>query len=228
MLVKFGALIAEGRGKISGNVFSKNTYGSIVRNKVTPINPASTYQQNIRSNMTAIAQGWRGLTDAARAAFNALATQVSRTNIFGDAVKLTGFNLFGRLCREINEVAGTQLTAAPAIPTMSAVTSLTLTGAAGSAALSLAYVPTPVPTGFSMVIQATPQMSAGISYVESSFRTIAVAAAAAATPYNLLSVYVARFGTLVAANRVFVRCKLVHKASGFSSVWYKTSAVIAA
>lgn len=228
MKVKFGAIVTEARGKIGGHVFTRNTYANVMRTKVSPIQPRSSSQQVVKSSMTTAAQAWRGLADAARASFESLAQSVTRTNIFGDQSRLGGFALFVRLTREIFEVAGTPLTTAPAMPTMSSVTSLTLTVTGGTPLFSLAHAPTPIPAGFSMVIQATPQMSQGIMYAQSKFRTLAVVPAAGATPYVGTATYPAKFGTLVATNRIFVRAKLVHKLTGFSSGWFQTSAIVGA
>jgi len=228
MLVKFGSIITDGRGSIGGHTLSRNTYGPIMRTKVTPVNRATTAQQNVRSSLTAIAQMWRGLTDAQRAAWASLAQEVSRTNVFGDSVKLTAFNLFTRLNRNIAAVNGTLITAAPAIPTMSALTAISVTAAAGTPAVSVVFAPTPVPTGFDLLLRATPLVSAGISFVKSEFRQLAVVAAAGASPSNQLSNYNNLFGTLIAGKRLFVTGRLVHIASGFSSVDLQATCIVSA
>jgi hypothetical protein len=228
MLIKFGGIISEGRGKQGGVVYSRNTYGAYIRTKVSPTNPSTTAQQAVRAGLTSISQAWRGLSDTARAGFESLAREVSRTNIFGDNVAYTGFNLFGRLGRNIQVISGTPLTAAPAIPTMSAVTSLTLTAKVAAGLVSLAYTPDPVPTGFDMVIQATPQVSQGINFVKSEYRQLAVVAAAASSPYVGTTAYAAKFGVPVLGKRIFMRAKLVHIASGFESLWLQTSTIVVA
>lgn len=228
MLVKFGSIVTDGRGSVGGHTLSRNTYGAIMRTKVTPVNRATTAQQNVRSSFTAIAQMWRGLTDAQRAAWASLAQEVSRTNIFGDSVSLTAFNLFVRLNRNIAAISGTLISAAPALPTMSALTTLSVTATAGTPSLSVVFAPTPVPTGFKMVIQATPQVSAGISFVKSEFRQMTVVNAAGTSPQDCLSAYNTLFGTLVAAKRIFVQAKLTHIASGFDSVALQATAIVGA
>lgn len=44
--IKFGMMMTDARGKLGGQVFSKNRSGSYVRTKVTPVNPQTTTQQN--------------------------------------------------------------------------------------------------------------------------------------------------------------------------------------
>lgn len=228
MLVKNGAIVVAQSGSLGGTTFSRNTYGSIARTKVTPVNRSTTLQQNVRSNFTACAQAWRGLTDAQRAAWAALATQVSRTNIFGDSVQLTAFNLFVRLNRNCNAIGATALTNAPTLPTMSAISLLTVTAAAGTPALSAVFGPDPVPTGFKMIMSATPGMSAGISFVKSEFRQLVAVAAGGTSPENLLTLYNAKYGALVAGQRIFVKAKLVHILSGLDSVSLQATCIVAA
>ena len=226
-LIKFGIVVAEARGKLNGGVFSKSAAGNVLRTKVTPVNPASTAQQAVRSGLTALAQAWRGLTVAQRAGFKALATQVSTSNIFGDNVTFSGMAMYSRINRHRQAITQTLLTDAPALPTLSAVTSLSVTATAGTPTLSVVYAPT-VPTGHSMIVRATPQMSAGRSFVKGKFVQLAVVAAAAASPYNALAAYNTRFGTLVAGNKITVSVHLVHIASGFATLPLNASVTVGA
>ncbi len=73
-------------------------------------------------------------------------------------------------------------------------------------ALSAAYTATPAAALTKIVIEATHQVSAGVSFVNPSwFRQIHVSAAAAASPANILSGYNAKFGTLIAGKKIFFR-----------------------
>ena len=228
MLIKFGAIVTDARGKIGGHVMSKNTYGAYMRTKVTPVNRGTTLQQNVRSSLTTIAQLWRTISDTARAGWESLASEVSRTNIFGDNVKLTGFNLFVRLNRELNNIGVANISNAPAIPTVPGVTSLTLTAKVAAGLVSLAYLPTPVPAGTALVVAFTPQVSGGISFVKSEFRKLSAIAAAQASPYVATSDYANRFGAPILNKRIFSQAKLVDIATGFSSVWTQCSTLVVA
>ena len=93
-------IAADIRGHAGGTVFSKNTFGNYIRNKVTPVNPNTVAQALVRSRFTSISQDWKGLTEAQRQAWNQGAINFQNTDIFGNSVPLTGFNLFtpgGRL-----------------------------------------------------------------------------------------------------------------------------------
>jgi hypothetical protein len=226
--IKMGIVVSEARGKLNGGVFSRGASGAILRTKVTPINPASNAQQLVRSGLSSIAQAWRGLTDIQRAAWRAFAANVSSTNIFGDNVLLSGLAVFGRVNRNRQTIAQAILPDAPAMAAISQLLTLTLTGAAGTPALAAAFTATPVPAGHTLVIRATPQMSAGRSATKGKFVQLQTVAAAAASPANLLAAYNARFGTLVAGNKVTVTAHYIHIASGLASIPLKSTAIIAA
>ena len=97
MKIKFGAIVVDGRGKIGGHVASKNRGGAYLRTKVTPTNPQTTFQSAVRNRLTAFSQGWRGLTQAQRDAWNAAVSNFSKTDVFGDIKQPTGLNLYVKL-----------------------------------------------------------------------------------------------------------------------------------
>lgn len=79
-----------------------------------------------------------------------------------------------------------------------------------------------VPAGHSLIVEATPQLSQGKSFVKSEFRVIEVVAAATAFPYLAGASYIAKFGAPVAGQKVFCRVKTINnttgEASGYSSI----------
>jgi uncharacterized membrane protein len=87
---KLGALVQDARGKLSGNVFSRNRGGSYVRQFVTPLNPGSTRQSAVRAAFTAASQAWRNLTPAERASWSTWAANHPVTDVFGDSLILAG------------------------------------------------------------------------------------------------------------------------------------------
>jgi hypothetical protein len=93
-------------------------------------------------------------------------------------------------------------------------------------ALSVAYLATPLPAGAKLLIFATPQLSAGVSRpAKRSYRLIAVTAAAAASPANILTAYTAKFGALVSGRKIFIR-GIVISSDGFASNAFEQSQVI--
>lgn len=227
-LVKYTAAVSEIRGKLNGNVFSRNTYGSYLRNKVTPINPQTADQIAVRSRITSASQAWAALTDGSRASFEGLAKQVSRKNIFGDEVKLTGFNLFMRLNANTLKAGGTLLTVAPADLSVTPLTAFTIGTLDAGPDFTITFAPTPVPAGTVLIVEATPPISAGISFVKPLYRTITVLAAATATGADVATPYQAKFGDIILGKKIFVRGRFVVVATGAESAVLSDSAIVAA
>lgn len=82
--IKWGAIVVDGRGKLGGHVFTKTKSGATMRTKVTPVNPQTAAQASARSRLGGNSQAWAGLTEDQRSSWNALASETSKTNIFGD------------------------------------------------------------------------------------------------------------------------------------------------
>ena len=139
MKLKFGAIVVAGSGKIGGHVASKNKAGAYLRTKVTPSNPRTTYQTNVRERLTGLSQGWRSLTDAQRNSWNNAVANFKRSNVFGDIKIPSGFNLYQRINNNILTIGGTILTVPPTPSSVATYSNAVLTAAAGTPALSLSF-----------------------------------------------------------------------------------------
>lgn len=214
MKTKFGAIIVDGRGKIGGHVASKNRGGAYLRTKVTPANAQTSAQNAVRNLFTSLTQGWRGLTQAQRDAWNAAVLDYSRTDIFGDIRNPSGINLYQRLNNVLSSV-GQALISVPPLPSeVSNVVAVSLSAAVAVPAMSLTF-DGPVPAGTAVKVFATAPMSAGKSYVKSAFRAIAVLPTAEASPFNLLAKYTDKFGnTGTIGQKIFVKIQAVNTTTG--------------
>lgn len=77
-------------------------------------------------------------------------------------------------------------------------------------ALSVAYVATPLAAGSKVAVYSTGPVSPGVGFVSSSqYRLLQVSAAAAASPANVLATYNARFGALVAGQKIFFKTVVI-------------------
>lgn len=229
MKIKFGSLIVAGSGKIGGHVASKNRGGAYLRTKVTPINPSTSYQVNVRARLATLAQGWKALTAAQRAAFNNAVSAFKRTNVFGDIINPSGINLYTRLNMNLLNLGESAITLPPAPAGVSVFDSLTVAAAAGTPALTATVSPATLPSGEQIIVRATPAVSPGRSFVKSDFRQIAVIDTVAGGSINLLSAYAAKFGNPApAGNRIFVEIVHVNEVTGEVSQAQQAIAVVAA
>lgn len=209
-------------GSYGGVTSSRNRYGQYVRNRATPVNPASTAQGIVRARLSANAAAWRTLDDTQRAGWTSLGGEMSRTDSLGQTYTLTGFQAFCSVRNNLALMGSASIDDAPALETPSTV--LTATVTLTSASFSIAYTPTPMPTGTKLAVFASPQRSAGRNF-EADLRFIQVSAAAAASPINVFAAYEAKFGTPVSGNKVFLA--LVSLFGGFESGPFLTSKVVA-
>lgn len=227
--VKYSALVSDMRNKLNGSVLSKNRYGNYIRNKVTPVNPQTQFQQAQRAALTYVSQAWSGLSDTARKGFAALAESHPFTDIFGDQKSLDGKAMFSKLSLNLISAMQAPLTVAPVFePTPSlGIGSVDASVANG---IELNASQQTVPVGYSMVVQATPPLSPTINFVKNRYRSLG--------PYNLTagvgdiaSGYDDRFGALTSGDIgkvVHVRAFLVNNATGQASIASAASAVIVA
>lgn len=212
--VKFSALISEMRNKLNGSVFARNRGGAYLRNKVTPTNPQTIAQVQARSLLTSFSQSWRALTQEQRAAFNAVVDQWAKTDVFGDVVNPSGSALYIRLNINISLAGGTALVTPPTPVGADALSDLSVTADSSSSSVSLVFAPAAVPADHAMYVEATPNLSPGISNANSKYRYIDTLAATTASPAALGTAYLAKFGSLVAGQKLFVRAKFINKLTG--------------
>lgn len=90
-------VITQASGSIGGVTFTRTRSGMTLRARSMPVNPNTPYQQAVRSAQSSISQAWQtSLTDDQRAAWTNYALNVSRRNKLGDAIILTGHQMFVR------------------------------------------------------------------------------------------------------------------------------------
>jgi len=228
MKCKFGAIVVDGRNKIGGHVASKNRAGSYFRTKVTPTNPGTTYQVNVRNRLAGISTAWRALTDDQRNAWNVAVSDYARTDIFGDLRNPSGFNLHQQLNNNLLQVAKTVITTPPLPAAVDAFTTLTIAAANGAQTITLTFAP-PIADPSRVLVFATPAISPGISFVKSEYRFVIMLLASATSPYSLESYYISRLGAIGAAGmKIFVRMVQVNSDTGQAGIPIQASCIVAA
>lgn len=229
MKAKWGAIVVDGRGKLGGHVASKNRSGSYFRTKVTPVNPASSFQVNSRARLSSISQAWRSLTEAQRLAWNAAVQDWSKTNIFGDIVNPSGFTLYQRLNNVLVNIGEASVSIPPAPVGVSVFETMTLAAAAGAGTAVLTVAPATLPAGEQIIVRATAAQSAGKSFVKSEFRQISVIDAVVAGSIDIAAAYETKFGDIgPAGSKIFVEVVHVNEVTGQVSQAQQAVVVIAA
>lgn len=219
--IKYSALVSDMRNKLNGSVASKNRYGSYLRNKVTPVNPQTSYQQNVRQMLGSLSSQYRGLTEAQRQSWINGSQNFPFTDIFGDVRYLSGQTLFVKLNTNLINAGASQIDSAPlpvGVPEFAA-TGLTAEVTAGEiTTLSVATSDVTVPVGFALAVYATPPLSPSINFVKNRLRYIGNASAVASAA-DILALYTARFGASASeGERITVRVALVSTDTGQQGV----------
>jgi hypothetical protein len=209
-------------GSYQGITSSRNRFGQYVRTRATPVNPATSAQGTVRARLSANSAAWRALTDTQREGWDSLGLMMTRTDSLGQTYTLTGFQAYCSVNNNLAAIGSATVSAAPALVTPSSILTAVIT--LTNAAFSIAYTPTPLPTGAHLLAFASPQRSAGRNF-EADTRLVALGAAAGASPLSIFTAYQARFGTPVTGNKVFLA--LVVSVGGFESGPLLTSAVVA-
>lgn len=225
--IKYSALVQEMRNKLNGSVASKNRYGNYFRNKTTPVNPQSSFQQNQRARLSSVSQAWGGLTDAQRQSFATLAQNHPFRDIFGDTMTYDGKAMFSKV--NLNLLTAGQAMILSALPFVEvpfvAVDSVASTVATGTV-ISLSVQTAPV--GFTVIVEATPPLPATINFVKNRYRSLG-AQTVVTGDIDLQSDYATRFGAPTSADvgkRIHVRVFLVSNTTGQVSIASEGSAVI--
>jgi len=226
-LVKFGAGISEMRGKEGGIVYSRNSYGAYQKTKVSPVNPQTSAQQNVRARLQEISAAWQGLSVSEKTAWDNLGAVATRVNVFGDTTNYTGFGIFMRVNLNLAAIGVTYLTVAPSIPSLPAlsVSAVAITEAGGT--MEATFTPTPVGTGIYLVAYATPQLTAGRSFVKNLRRYVTQSANQTST-WDIASEWSNIFGAFSQGNTIHFAFKLIDGSSGFDTPIVVARAVVAA
>lgn len=225
--VKYTAIVADIRGKLSGSVFSKNRGGSYVRTKVTPVNRKTTEQANVRNRLGTFSQNFRALLQSQIQGWNQAVGNFAKTDIFGDIKNPSGINLYVKLNANLDRVGIAAISDAPQPSSVPAITAISGTAAAGTPALSIVFAPSPVPADTSFVISVTKQKSAGQSFFGGQYVDLVVKAAGSTSPVNALAAYTARFGALQAGAKIGVSIQAINEITGQAGVSISTEIVVA-
>lgn len=226
--IKFSVAISDARGKVGGNVFSRNKAGAYLRTFVKPTNPSTPAQQVIRNRVQSLVTSWRALTDPIRLAWNNAAQNFPQTNKMGETFYLTGQQLFTKF--NSNLLAGGEAvsSAAPMNSTQSviAITDLTVSTGVFDVTIDVATIPA---TTF-VTARATDGISAGRSNAfRSQYRQVGEAPTAAANVIDLATDFEAVFGAISGkvGQKVFVEILTVDIVSGQIVGKSKISTIIA-
>lgn len=221
--IKYSALVSDMRNKLNGSVMSANRYGSYVRNKVTPVNPQTSFQQNARAIFGALSSEWRSLTEAQRKSWNQGTKDFPFTDIFGDTKHLSGQSLFVKLNANLDYLGQPRALTAPSAVSFPDAgldmpanfswsnSSITLTTTADEADLN----------GFATALYVTDPVPPGVNFVKNRYRRMpntmtfegGLEGGDIAMTYDGIT-YTERFGAVPSGYSVYIRVAWASETSG--------------
>lgn len=223
--------MTDGRGKLGGQVASKNRAGAYVRTKVTPVNPNTSFQSAVRQRLSSLSKEWGALTEDQRLSWNEAANsgQWNKNDIFGDARRPTGKNLFTGINLVSLETTNTLLTQVPRKANFAqfSVEGVTITsGGAVSITVDVAESPT---LGTRWQVEGTVAVSPGRYYLKNLFRFLNAtnAVTEGSSPLSVAPAYENRFGVLQSEDegkRVGLRVRQV--LDGQTTPWVEVSGIV--
>lgn len=219
--VIFSALVEDVRGKIGGNVFSRNANGSFVRGYSKPVNADSEAQQAVRNAFGSIARSWRELTDDQRKSFIDQAVNYPYNDSLGRPQVYTGFQLYQKVNSQLQLIGGDPLVVMPAPVEMNGIVNLTVNpslAADFSATVSWVVPEGGVPGSTILVFQATRLMSTGIYRPKrQDFKNILALPSPNPSPFELLDAYTAVYGSPAIGSTIFIQAFSVSTITGQTS-----------
>ena len=225
-------IFADARGKLNGNVFTKNRFASVVRNKVSPVQPNSMAQVIQRLNFGALSAGWRALSQEQRNSWDSFAASVPRTNTFGQTYSPTGQNYYIGLNTNLLNAGRSTINSPVNFSGFENInlSSATLTIDKSSASLTLtnATIGANVepPAGFTLLVRASLGVSQGRKFLKNYFRLIATKTPADDMNDNYWSDYVARIGAPIVGQRIGLSFSLVNNTTGQQSLSTDIAAIV--
>lgn len=225
-LIKFGMMMTDARGKLGGQVFSKNRGGNYVRTNVVPTNPQTSLQGSIRSMFATISSRWSQLTEAQRQGWQSAVDKFERTNVFGDRKVLSGKALFQSLNTEAQHAGMGIIEDVPA--PQEVISKIPSNMGVNTDGVELAFsviAKGKATAGGKTIVQATAPQTAGTFNAKNKFRTIVVEDSADDAVLDLESAYKSKFGMAAPGTKVFVRLKDVGS-NGQASPWASASTIV--
>lgn len=192
--IKFGMMMTDARGKLGGQVFSKNRSGAYIRTKVTPVNPQTVAQSAVRSNLGTLSSMWSGLSAAAIAGFNSAVEDWQTTDIFGDLKKPTGKNLFVKLNLNLLNNGQVPIQAVPEKIEMPNLSEFEVVKAVGLNTINISGLPNVIDGVYQ--VEATPILPNGVSFVKNRLRVISTVSASSSFPIDISSQWISKYGAI--------------------------------
>ncbi len=201
-------------GKLGLTVTWKGRTGQLRRILVTPKNPRTDKQLQVRELLLGQARAYDALTDDKQNAWDVAAEGFRSKASLGDSGPLTGLQLFVRINCKLGLLGLDTVEVPPAAPQFPALAlqKLTITNTAGVIAVTMACPSSP---GEHTILRASRPQNSGVRACR-DYRIIGTCPAPALGAADITGLYTAEFGGVPVGKRIFVRASTM--VDGFESL----------
>lgn len=226
-IIRYGAMITDLRGKLGGHFFSSGQGGAVMSTNGQRIGKTQSYKKlwgYIKRNAQANTQTWQELTDAQRAAWAAEAANWPTINRVGDTAQLRGYSLFLKVNGILNTIGVASLSIPAPKTSVSMVSGVTINTLSATV---FRITPTLTLSADEVcVVCATRSMSSARVPSPKDFRIITWIPDTAILPADIFSSYEDIFGAPLVNGYVNVKCYVVNKTNGQTSVENFTKKIV--
>lgn len=224
MALMKGTVATAMSGSVGGITFSHNRAGMYMRNRATPVNPNTVYQQAVRSNMAALASYWNEtLTQVQRDGWDLYSQNVPLINRVGDPIDVGGIGMFMRtnvVVLQTGGGGGAIIATAPTIFNLGSYTPPSIAAiTAATEMISLAFDNTDDwanEDDANMLVFTSRPMSPAINYFKGPYRYAGRidgdAVTAPTSPANITSPWLLDVG-----QKVFIRAAVIRADGRYSA-----------
>lgn len=218
-------------GQFSGSqgntTASHNKFGSYLRNRVIPADPATPKQLAIRAQIQGFSEQWRLLTQAQRDGWKALGDQMTRLDTQGQSYTLTGLQAYTSINMNRDLLSLARNDDPPLLDIPSTVYSITteavVLGPVQTITTALILLTEQV-----FVIEASAGVSAGINFLpRGGYKFMAAPVDPIASPIDFNAQWLPIFGPLIIGTKIFARTRIINDA-GFAGAVVKADTIVVA
>jgi hypothetical protein len=220
--VKFkSALVTQVSGSIGGMVGSHNRGGMYMRSRAVPVNPATSFQQAVRNQLSTLVTRWsQTLTALQRQGWQDYADNVEVTDTLGDKRKATALDWYVGANTPRVQFGGAIIDAPPTVFTMANLTPPVITSITSTTrVMILTFTNTDLwatlTGGFLGIYISRPQ-SPGVSFFKGPYRFLDKIVGAASPPTSPFTTVAGPF-PLAVGNNVFVQFRAFNADGRYSS-----------
>jgi len=229
--VKYGGGVADMRNAFAGQVHSRNTFGNYIRQKVSPVQPRSPRQLEIRSYLTDLAKRYSTvLTEEQRLAWINFAASNPVIDVFGDSIVLTGMNMYQKV-NVLRRLMGLSVLDDPPSdlsvdnPTDAGL-QISWAGDPATLSIKVTFAPSPAPSGHRVEIWATEPMKPGVMFFSQKLRLLKITSSGQTSPVDITDDYISRFGEPAVGTKIGVEVRFVKESNAAQSRGLRATAIV--